>query len=82
MKKTTKLTIETERIFVIRKGRVERRGMCEACQEIVSLVTVDESAALLRVSPRAIYRQVEGGCVHFTETADGALLICLNSLRD
>lgn len=82
MKKKTKLTIETERVLVIRRGSVGRRAACGACGEVVGLLTADEAAALLRVSPRAIYRQVEGGRVHFTETADGALLICLNSLRD
>lgn len=82
MKKKTKLTIETERVLVIRRGSVGRRAACGACGEVVGLLTADEAAALLRVSPRAIYRQVEGGRVHFTETPDGALLICLNSLRD
>ncbi|HEV8486375.1 MAG TPA: hypothetical protein VGV87_22720 [Blastocatellia bacterium] len=80
MKNKTKLTIETERIFVIRRGRAERRGMCEACQEVVQLLTVDESATLTRVSARAIYGLVEAGKIHFTETNEGLLLICFNSL--
>jgi hypothetical protein len=29
---------------------------------------------------RAIYRRVEAGELHFTETPEGQLLICLNSI--
>ena len=80
MKKTMTLTIETRRVFVIPSQAASRRAVCEACGEAVCLVTPDEAARLARVSPRAIYRCVEGGSLHFTEAADGTLLICLNSL--
>lgn len=80
MKKTTRLTIETRQVFVIRRPAASRRAACEACGEVVNLVTAEEAARLARVSVRAIYRWVEGGHVHFIETADEALLICVNSL--
>jgi ribosomal protein L34E len=82
MKKTTRLTIETERVLVIRRRKAARRAKCGACGEVVNFVTVEEGAALTRISARAIYRRVEAGSVHFTESADGALVVCLNSLRD
>ena len=81
MKKKTKLTIETERVFVIRRGGTERRAGCGVCEETVRLLTADEAARLARVSARAIYRMVEGGKIHFTETGEGLLLVCFNSLR-
>ena len=66
MKRQTKLTIETERILVIRRvGRAERRAVCEACGQVVHLLTVDEAATLGRVSALAIYRLVEAGEIHF-----------------
>src|SRR5262245_28250060 len=61
MKKRTKLTIETERTVVIRRGRAERRGVCEACHEVVGLLTAEEAATHARVSARAIYRLVKAG---------------------
>ena len=79
VKRTTKLTIETHRVWVIRQGQVEHRGRCEACQEVVRLLTADEAARLARIGVRGIYRMVEAGEIHFTETA-GEVLICLNSL--
>lgn len=81
MKKKTKLTIETKRVFVIRRGEAERRAVCEVCEEAVRLLTAHEAARLALLSARAIYRMVEGGKIHFTETGEGVLLVCFNSLR-
>ena len=80
MKKTTKLTIETQRVIVIRRLTESCRVMCEACDEVVSFVTADEAAALARLSARAIYRLIEARKLHFIERAEGSSLICLNSL--
>jgi hypothetical protein len=44
------------------------------------MVTPDEAAAITCTNSRMIYRWVEAEKVHSTETADGATLICLNSL--
>jgi hypothetical protein len=43
-------------------------------------VTPDEAAAMARVKPRAIYRRLEAGDLHFVEDGDGALWICVQSL--
>ena len=80
VKKTAKLTIETERVLVIRKRGGSRRAMCPVCGEMVDLLTVDEAAAFARISSRAVFRLVEAEGIHFTETVEEVLLICLNSL--
>jgi len=78
--KTTRLTIETERVLVIHKSRAGSRGSCEACSDVVRLVTIEEAAALARISPRAIYRLIEAEKIHFSEPAEGFLLVCFASL--
>lgn len=80
MKRTTKLTIESERAIVFRTRRVASQEWCAECGEIVPLITAAEGAALLRVSPSAVYRMVEVQKLHFTRTDEDALLICFNSL--
>lgn len=80
MRKKTRLTIEIERVLIIRRGGAGRRAACAACGEGARLLTVDEAAALARVSARAVYRLAEAGKIHFTETGAGSLLICFNSL--
>ena len=44
------------------------------------MITPDEAAALCEVSTRTIYRWLESGGIHFSETASEGLLICLSSL--
>jgi excisionase family DNA binding protein len=81
MKKRTLITIETDRMIVIgEQRRTIRSAWCAACARQVRMVTVDEAAALARASSRTIYRWVEAEKLHFTETPDGRLFICLNSL--
>ncbi len=36
---------------------------------------------LANVSSRTIYRRVEAGEMHYTETEEGLLLVCANSLE-
>jgi hypothetical protein len=45
------------------------------------MVTPDEAAQLCQVSTRTIYRRIETGRFHFTETEKGFSLICLQSLE-
>jgi excisionase family DNA binding protein len=44
------------------------------------MVTPEEAVAVAGVGLRTIYRWVEEGRLHITETADGLFRICLNSL--
>ena len=80
MKKRTEITIETDRLLVVNHRRRNLTAWCEACRMEVRMVTVDEAAARINVPSLAIYHRVETGGLHFTETSDGLLLICFNSL--
>src|SRR5882724_12207160 len=42
----------------------------------IARVTPEEAAAIVVVNPRAIYRRLEAGDLHFVEDGDGALWIC------
>ena len=44
------------------------------------MVTPAQAAVIARVSVRDINRRVEAGEVHFLETTQGALLVCISSL--
>jgi hypothetical protein len=79
-KRRTEITIETERALVIRRRQGSVLDWCPNCAQQVPMVKVDEAATLCQVTSRAIYRWVEAERVHFAETDEGWLLICLNSL--
>ena len=78
---TTTLTRE---VWTVRRGAGESapraRGWCGVCAGPSRMLTPDEAAALAGVSPRTVYRWVEAARVHFAETPDGSLSVCLASL--
>jgi excisionase family DNA binding protein len=47
---------------------------------MVRMVTADEAANLAGVTTRTVYSWVEQGKVHFTETEERKVLVCVNSL--
>lgn len=79
-KKITEITIETEQVVVIRQQPDVAEMWCGGCSNFVRMVTPELAALLTRISARTIYRQTENGELHFTETSEGLLLICLDSL--
>jgi hypothetical protein len=79
-KRRTDIMVETDQVLVIRQQRSLTQTWCQGCAEQVKMVTVEQAAAVAGVSLRAIFRRVEAGKLHFTETPDGLLFICLNSL--
>ena len=79
-RRTIRIEVEREREVVIR-CRESREAWCPACGARVQLVTVAEAALLAGISESALSRQLDACPLHFDETADGRVLICLNSLR-
>lgn len=79
-RKTLKVTIEKERLLFVARCRRRLEGWCEGCRAEVKMLRVEEAALLAGVSQRFVFRWIESGYIHFAETADGALLVCLDSL--
>lgn len=75
----TEFSVQTEETVVIRRPAAVR-VWCEKCGSTVLAAGPEAAAAATSVSPREIYRRVESGAVHFQESADGRLLVCLDSL--
>jgi hypothetical protein len=78
-RKRTEITIETERLLFISSPR-KVTGWCGGCGAQAEMVPVDEAAILRHVDSRTVFHWVEAERVHSSETANGLLLICLNSL--
>lgn len=77
----TEIRIETHELTVIRVRRSQTATVfCSLCQLKVLHLTVARAAAALQLSETAVFRLVEGGSVHSTETRSGALLVCSNSV--
>ena len=76
----TRITVETERVLIVRGHSCESDGWCNQCGAKVKLVAPEVAASLSGLSRRAVYRLIETGQVHFTESRDAIVSICLESL--
>ena len=78
--KKTETIIETHEVWVVRRRAGQPAVWCTECVGQPAMLTTEEAARLSGLSQRAVYRSVEAGAVHFTETADGCLFVCPASL--
>ena len=81
-KRTTKITVEMERVLVVCQQHSVSEGWCAQCGAARYLLTPEQAAVNTGVSTRTLYRWIEADRIHFTETPDGRLLICGASLAE
>jgi hypothetical protein len=78
-RKRTEITIETERVVVIRR-RNSRRGWCRECGREVDMVGLSDAGKLAGTTQKMLGEGDQGQKWHVSEGADGTKLICLESL--
>ena len=80
MTKRLKISVEkTERIMVRQTKR--QNLFCDFCLRETEMLSLQQTALTLNVSERQAAKLIENGAFHFTETAEGFLLICRNSIE-
>ena len=79
-KRIKKTAVEIHQLYVVRQQKNTAPALCHQCPApVASLVAPDEAAIITGMSTRVIYHWIEEGILHFQETANGSLLVCLNS---
>jgi len=78
VKRTTRITIETEQLLVIRR-RSSVRAWCEQCAAEVDLVPIEDAAELAQVDVGTIQHLLNGERFHWSQSG-GLVRICLNLL--
>ena len=79
-RRRTVTTIETHEVLIVRRHAGVPALLCAACAGAGRMLTPQEAARLTGVSQRTIYRWMEDGRIHFAETVDGGLFVCLAPL--
>ncbi len=79
MAKSTKITIKTDSLLVVR-SRISSRLWCAQCGEEVDMIALERSPAPASVPPHEWEQLLNSGDLHRTRTPGGAELFCLNSL--
>ena len=80
MKKSREIALERDEVVVIRRRTWSSEAWCDRCGDLVRMITPDEAMAVAGQTARQIYRAVEAGRLHFLESREGFLSICLRSL--
>jgi len=80
----TEITVETNRVWIIRKLRATR-GWCAECGREVDMVGPQDAEALLGKTQPATVQPMLPGCGdsrgwHWSEDSNGSPLVCLESL--
>ena len=79
MAKQTRITIETDSLLVL-KGRTPLRAWCPQCNSEGEMVPIEGVAVISNLARSAVDAWIESDELHHSQSANGAPLICLNSL--
>lgn len=74
-----RITVQTDRLFIVRSRRVDR-GWCSQCCAEVDLLSPEEAAIMTGASGRTLRESAEAQQWHFCDGSDGARRVCLDSL--
>jgi hypothetical protein len=77
--KTTRITVETETLLLIRRAKA-LLAWCPGCRAEVDVITLDDDTLAELVTAAQIQAWLGTSKLHFWRTADGPIQICLTSL--
>ncbi|MFL6208683.1 MAG: hypothetical protein ACJ74W_07505 [Pyrinomonadaceae bacterium] len=79
MKRKIKITVETERVLVVRRRGGLRRVWCVGCGAPATFAPLGAVCALTMHDAATLRRLLVTGQLHAIEAADGLPLVCLRS---
>jgi hypothetical protein len=77
--KRTEITVETERILIIRQRR-SVKAMCPECGYEAEMVSLGEAEALTKASGQEFSESAPAHRWHLCRTEEGTWFVCLESL--
>lgn len=79
MAKQMKITLETDSLLVIR-GRMPLRAWCAKCGAEGEMIPLGDLGVVSNLPPAEVRAWMESEDLHHSTAADGAPMICLNSM--
>ena len=79
MAKQVKITVETNSLLVLR-GRIPLRAWCPECGAEGEMIPLDDVGVVSNLPPAEVRAWLKSESLHHTTAADGAAMICLNSM--
>ena len=77
--RTTEITVERDEVHVISRVGNRKLRWCAECGRETQMMTPEEGIVFAGVNGHTVATWIKTGCVHFTETPEGRLMICVHS---
>jgi hypothetical protein len=81
VKEKTEIEIELSETIAYSRSNERFESFCVQCDATVEVATTYAAAIISHLTEREVYRLVETGEIHFTES-DHRVLVCLRSLSE
>jgi hypothetical protein len=78
-RKRIEITIETDRVVIIRRNR-PTRALCQECGSEVDMLDMTTAAEITGMTDRILRELMDAQELHLVQSPDGSLRICLESL--
>jgi hypothetical protein len=78
-RKRIEITIETDRVVIIRRNR-PTRAQCQECRSEADMLDITTAAELTGMTDRTLRDLMDAQELHLGQSPDGSLRICLESL--
>lgn len=83
IKKRLEINFEQREVWRIsHTGNQAEIIQCPVCRDVSQMIPAEKLALFAEISPRAIYRRIERGELHFVETSGRQVLVCLASFSE
>jgi hypothetical protein len=82
MNRKTEIKLQQTKRRVILLPETEEIIACPECEGHEVMIAAETAASVFGFSRRQVYRIAEEGKVHFIETDEGVLFVCLKSLEN
>ena len=79
MTRKTEIEFELNETIAYSRRNERLEDFCVECDAVAQVATPHAAAIISHLTEREVYRLVEAGSVHYTETGH-RVLVCLNSL--
>jgi hypothetical protein len=79
MARETKITIETDSLLILR-GQSPLRAWCPDCASEAEMIPLDGVGVISNLAAMEVEAWIQSEDLHHAMAADGAPLICLNSM--
>lgn len=79
MVKQTKITIETDSLLILR-GRSSARAWCPLCRAEAEMIDIEKAGVISNLDRPALEEWLNSAKLHRSQTSEGSVLLCLNSL--